>query len=65
MSNERYDAVVIGAGIAGITVARNLSDRGRSVVVLEAADRIGGRTFNRPFSGLDVLFHEVGYVSSC
>lgn len=54
MANERYDAVVIGAGIAGITVARNLSDRGQSVVVLEAADRIGGRTFNRPFTGLDV-----------
>ncbi|MBM7417403.1 MULTISPECIES: NAD(P)/FAD-dependent oxidoreductase [Nocardiaceae] len=54
MSDERYDAVVIGAGIAGITAARDLTDRGRSVVVLEAGDRTGGRTYNRPFAGLDL-----------
>lgn len=37
------DVVVIGAGIAGLTAARALVDAGRRVVVLEAADRIGGR----------------------
>ncbi|MGW5520883.1 flavin monoamine oxidase family protein [Gordonia sp. NPDC003950] len=40
---SRPDAVVVGAGIAGLTVARLLSRHGRSVVVLEARDRIGGR----------------------
>ena len=37
------DAVVIGAGAAGLAAARKLSDAGASVVVLEARDRIGGR----------------------
>lgn len=37
------DVVVVGCGAAGIAAARKLSAAGRSVVVLEAADRIGGR----------------------
>jgi polyamine oxidase len=37
--------VVIGAGMAGLAAARALHDGGRTVIVLEARDRIGGRTF--------------------
>ncbi|MEY4984936.1 MAG: hypothetical protein RIR62_3202, partial [Pseudomonadota bacterium] len=37
--------VVVGAGIAGLTVASELAAGGRAVVVLEARDRIGGRIF--------------------
>ncbi len=49
------DVVVIGAGAAGIAAARALIAAGRSVIVIEAADRIGGRafcesaTFSQPF----------------
>lgn len=49
------DVIVIGAGAAGIQAARTLMANGKSVVVVEAADRIGGRiytettTFGAPF----------------
>lgn len=39
------DVVVIGAGAAGLSAARRLMAAGKSVVILEAADRIGGRAY--------------------
>lgn len=46
-----YDAIVVGAGYAGVTAARDLSDRGMAVLLLEARERVGGRTYSRPFKG--------------
>ena len=42
---EQADVIVIGAGAAGLTAARDLSTSGRRVIVLEARDRWGGRVF--------------------
>ena len=44
------DVVIIGAGIAGLQAAKSLMAAGRSVVVIEAADRIGGRAYTESSS---------------
>ncbi|WP_296820188.1 NAD(P)/FAD-dependent oxidoreductase [Brevundimonas sp.] len=44
-SSENPDVVVVGAGSAGIGAAHALQAAGRSVLVLEAMDRVGGRAF--------------------
>ncbi|MDN6387679.1 MAG: FAD-dependent oxidoreductase, partial [Corynebacterium sp.] len=45
-TTRESDVVVIGAGPAGLTAAYTLAKAGRSVTVLEARDRVGGRTWN-------------------
>ena len=45
--SERYDVVVIGAGLAGLQAARDLTAAGLTVVVLEARDAVGGRCRNK------------------
>jgi monoamine oxidase len=49
------DVVVIGAGFAGVVAARELRDAGRRAIVLEARDRIGGRTWYREIPGTGVM----------
>lgn len=41
--SEKIDTVIIGAGLAGLACARHLHEAGRSFLICETADRVGGR----------------------
>lgn len=49
-----HDVAIIGAGLSGLTAAHRLRQAGRDVVVVEAADRIGGRLLRQRVAGVDV-----------
>ena len=51
MENTDFDVLIIGAGAAGLAAAMRLSAAGRSVVVIEARDRIGGRILTMDADG--------------
>ncbi|GCE23061.1 flavin monoamine oxidase family protein [Dictyobacter kobayashii] len=42
---RQTDVVIIGGGLAGLSAARKLTAHGKDVLVLEATDRVGGRTY--------------------
>ncbi|HET9086749.1 MAG TPA: FAD-dependent oxidoreductase, partial [Acidobacteriaceae bacterium] len=44
---ESYEAIVVGAGMAGLTAARVLAQSGMRVLIVEARDRVGGRILTR------------------
>lgn len=49
-----YDTLVIGGGFAGVTAARDASQKGLKTLLLEARPRLGGRTFTTKFGGHDI-----------
>jgi len=49
-----YDVVVIGGGFAGVTSAREATLGGASTLLLEARDRLGGRTWTHRWNDTDV-----------
>ncbi len=52
VAGDTWDVLVIGAGVAGLTAAAHLAAHGRSVLLVEARDRIGGRVWTRHEPGL-------------
>jgi monoamine oxidase len=53
---DTHDVVVVGGGFAGVTAAREAALRGRSVLLLEARDRLGGRTWTAPWAGTSIEY---------
>jgi monoamine oxidase len=48
------DVIVIGGGFAGVTAARELAQAGLEVLLVEARDRLGGRTWRTTWKGLEI-----------
>ena len=56
------DVVVVGAGLAGLAAASRLVDAGAEVVVLEARDRVGGRTLTLPTADGTLIDHGAHWI---
>ncbi|TDC03577.1 FAD-dependent oxidoreductase, partial [Streptomyces sp. 8K308] len=54
MTVRRAEVVVVGAGLAGLVAARELVAAGHEVLVVEAAERVGGRTRARRLGDVSV-----------
>ena len=55
-SAANYDVIVVGGGFAGIVAARELGKAGNKVLLLEARNRIGGRTYTSTFADRSIEF---------
>ena len=56
-----YDIIIIGGGMTGATAAREATQCGKTVLLLEATDRVGGRTYGATFNGYPIEYGG-GYV---
>jgi phytoene dehydrogenase-like protein len=63
--SARYDAIIIGGGLNGLTAAAYLAKAGRKVLVLEARNSLGGSASTGEFAPgfkADLVRHDVGHV---
>jgi phytoene dehydrogenase-like protein len=64
-TDSRHDAVIVGGGHNGLVAATYLARAGRSVLVLERRDHVGGAAVSeRPFAGVDARLSRYAYLVS-
>ena len=51
-----FDVIVVGGGFAGVTAARECALRGQRTLLLEARDRLGGRTWSSEWNGFPIEY---------
>ena len=51
-----HDVIVVGGGFAGVTAAREVALAGRNALLLEARDRLGGRTWTADWNGQQIEY---------
>jgi len=49
---QHFDVAIIGAGAAGVAAAREIFKTGRSVILIEASQRVGGRAWTQTLAGM-------------
>jgi phytoene dehydrogenase-like protein len=65
MRSSRYDVVIVGGGHNGLVAAAYLARAGRSVLILERLDHVGGVAISaRPFAGVDARLSRYSYLVS-
>ena len=55
---ERYDVLIVGAGLFGATVAQCLREKGKNVLVIDKRDHVGGNVYTQEIEGIQV--HKYG-----
>jgi monoamine oxidase len=53
---ECFDVIVVGGGFAGVTAARECALQGQRTLLLEARDRLGGRTWSSEWNGFPIEY---------
>ena len=60
---EQMDYLIVGAGLTGATLARELTDAGKRCLVIDKRNHIGGNVFTQRMDGIDV--HTYGAHKMC